>query len=98
MVRVTSGAYFSPTRGGKTGVFALLLDSWRCQYERRSEFPNSLWRNCLEIRDSPQFGTLSVGKEGREAPFRSPVQSNIHDRESLQRLSKQFRRGCLESI
>jgi hypothetical protein len=44
IVRVTSGAYFSPTRSGKTGVFALLVDSWRCQHGRRSEFPNSFSR------------------------------------------------------
>jgi hypothetical protein len=31
-----------------------------------------------------------VGKGGREAPFRSPVPSNIHDREPLQPFSKQF--------
>jgi hypothetical protein len=51
IVRVTSGAYFSPTRSGKTGVFALLVDSWRCQYGRRSEFPNSFSSSTLAIRE-----------------------------------------------
>jgi hypothetical protein len=44
IVRVMSGGYFSPTRGGKTGIFALLVDSWRCLYGRGSESPNSLRR------------------------------------------------------
>jgi hypothetical protein len=44
IVRVVSGPYFSPRHGGKTGVFALLVDSWRCQYGQYPEFPNSFSR------------------------------------------------------
>jgi hypothetical protein len=50
----------------------------------------SAWRNCLENRDSLQFAAPSVGNGGREAPFRSPVPSNIHHRETRQLFSKQF--------
>jgi hypothetical protein len=32
IVRMASRAYFSSRCGGKTGLFALLIDSWKCQY------------------------------------------------------------------
>src|SRR5215218_9288408 len=64
--------------------------SWYLQ--QRSVHP-SAWRNCLENRDSLQFAAPSVGNGGREAPFRSPVPSNIPYRETRQLFSKQFQKG-----
>jgi hypothetical protein len=59
IVRVASGPYFSPRRGGKTGHFALLGDSWRCQYGSYPEFPNSFFhvpRRTSEIFTPTSFG------------------------------------------
>jgi hypothetical protein len=47
-VKVASRTYFSPTRGAKTSLFALLVSSWRCQYGRYPEFPNSFSRHLGE--------------------------------------------------
>jgi hypothetical protein len=65
-----------------------------CSCENMSTSPihATSWRNCLENRDSLQFAAPSVGNGGREAPFRSPVPSNIHHRETRQLFSKQFRK------
>src|SRR5215211_6621439 len=69
--------------------FTLSLDTLGSSYA----IHRSAWRNCLENRDSLQFAAPSVGNGGREAPFRSPVPSNIPYRETRQLFSKQFRKG-----
>src|SRR5215207_1411019 len=64
---------------------------WPALYRMvKVDFREFHFRNCLENRDSLQFAAPSVGNGGREAPFRSPVPSNIHHRETRQLFSKQF--------